>query len=70
MKRLGLRIEVSQDDEMNMMRHWLADAARRFPASTRITCTGGFMPGMLTPEEMAQLAAAKGMEFDRLFLRA
>ena len=26
------------------------------------------MPGMLTPEEMAQLAAAKGVEFDRLFL--
>ena len=28
----------------------------------------GLMPGMLTPEEMAQLAAAKGPEFDRLFL--
>ena len=27
------------------------------------------MPGMLTDEEMAQLAAAKGKEFDRLFLR-
>ena len=27
------------------------------------------MPGMLTNEEMAQLAAAKGKEFDRLFLR-
>ena len=26
------------------------------------------MPGMLTPEEMARLAAAKGAEFDRLFL--
>jgi uncharacterized protein (DUF305 family) len=26
------------------------------------------MPGMLTPEEMATLAAAKGREFDRLFL--
>ena len=26
------------------------------------------MPGMLTPEQMAQLAAAKGPEFDRLFL--
>jgi uncharacterized protein (DUF305 family) len=27
------------------------------------------MPGMLSPEEMAQLAAAKGKEFDILFLR-
>ena len=27
------------------------------------------MPGMLTPEEMQQLANAKGKEFDRLFLQ-
>jgi len=26
------------------------------------------MPGMLTPEQMAQLDAARGREFDRLFL--
>jgi len=26
------------------------------------------MPGMLTPEDMARLAAAKGVEFDKLFL--
>jgi uncharacterized protein (DUF305 family) len=26
------------------------------------------MPGMLTSEEMSRLAAAKGAEFDRLFL--
>jgi uncharacterized protein (DUF305 family) len=28
------------------------------------------MPGMLTPEVMEQLAAAKGVEFDRLFLNS
>ena len=27
------------------------------------------MPGMLTGEQMARLAAAKGAEFDRLFLQ-
>jgi uncharacterized protein (DUF305 family) len=27
------------------------------------------MPGMLTPEQMAALAAATGEEFDRLFLQ-
>lgn len=27
------------------------------------------MPGMLTGEEMAALAAAKGVDFDRLFLQ-
>jgi uncharacterized protein (DUF305 family) len=26
------------------------------------------MPGMLTPDQMAQLDAARGREFDRLFL--
>jgi uncharacterized protein (DUF305 family) len=30
---------------------------------------GALMPGMLTPQAMAQLAAAKGAEFDRLFLQ-
>jgi uncharacterized protein (DUF305 family) len=28
------------------------------------------MPGMLTPEELAQLDRARGSEFDRLFLMA
>ena len=28
----------------------------------------GLMPGMLTPEQLAQLARARGAEFDRLFL--
>jgi uncharacterized protein (DUF305 family) len=29
---------------------------------------GGHMPGMLTPEQMSQLNAAHGADFDRLFL--
>jgi len=29
---------------------------------------GPMMPGMLTPEQMSQLDAARGPEFDRLFL--
>jgi uncharacterized protein (DUF305 family) len=69
MKMLGLRIQVSQDDEMNMMRRWLADRGAAIPGPHSHHEPGGFMPGMLTAEEMAQLAAAKGVEFDRLFLR-
>lgn len=30
--------------------------------------TDSLMPGMLTPQQMEQLSAAKGTEFDRLFL--
>lgn len=68
LKKLGLRIQVSQDDEMNMMRTWLEVRGERIPGPHSHHEPGGFMPGMLTNEEMAQLAAAKGVEFDRLFL--
>ena len=69
MKTLGLRIKMSQDDERNMMRRGLADHGAAIPGPHSHHEPGGFMPGMLTNEEMAQLAAAKGKEFDRLFLR-
>lgn len=69
MKKLGLRIKMSQDDEMNMMRRWLADHGAAIPGPHAHHEPGGFMPGMLTQEEMNALAAAKGVEFDRLFLR-
>jgi uncharacterized protein (DUF305 family) len=68
MKNLGLRIKVSQDDEMNMMRKYLADHGAAVPGPHSHHEPGGFMPGMLTPEEMTELANAKGVEFDRLFL--
>jgi uncharacterized protein (DUF305 family) len=68
LKKLGLRIQVSQDDEMNMMRAWLQVRGEKIPGPHAHHEPGGFMPGMLTNEEMAALAAAKGKEFDRLFL--
>jgi len=69
MNRLGLRIQVSQDDEMSMMRTWLSERGQAIPGAHAHHEPGGFMPGMLTPEEMTALAAAKGVEFDRLFLQ-
>ena len=69
LKRLGLRIQVSQEDEMNMMRRWLEVRGEKIPGPHAHHEPGGFMPGMLTSEEMAQLAEAKGKEFDRLFLQ-
>jgi uncharacterized protein (DUF305 family) len=69
MNRLGLRIQVSQDDEINMMRTWLTERGQAIPGPHAHHEPGGFMPGMLTAEEMAALAAAKGVEFDRLFLQ-
>ena len=69
LKMLGLRIQVSQDDEMNMMRKWLEVRGEQIPGPHSHHEPGGFMPGMLTAEEMSQLAAAKGADFDRLFLQ-
>ncbi len=68
-RKLALRIDVSQQDEMKMMREWLTARGQRIPDPRAHHMMGAtLMPGMLTPEEMAQLAAAKGAEFDRLFL--
>lgn len=69
LKMLGLRIQVSQDDEMDMMRKWLAARGENVPGPHAHHEPGGFMPGMLTPEEMTALSNARGKEFDRLFLQ-
>jgi uncharacterized protein (DUF305 family) len=68
MRMLGKRIEVSQEDEIKMMQEWLKARGQPIPGPHAHHEPGGMMPGMLTPEEMARLAAAKGIEFDRLFL--
>jgi uncharacterized protein (DUF305 family) len=68
MKMLAQRIAVSQNDEMNMMRRWLEVRGQAQPNPHAHHMPGMLMPGMLTQEEMAALAAAKGPEFDRLFL--
>ncbi len=72
MKLLGQRIEISQQDEIKMMQHWLTSRGHEAPDPSAMHDMPGMsmpmMPGMLTPEQMKQLAAAKGPAFDRLFL--
>jgi uncharacterized protein (DUF305 family) len=69
MRKLALRIEVSQRDEIGMMREWLRARGAEVPDEHAHHAHGAtLMPGMLTPDEMSRLAAAKGTEFDRLFL--
>ena len=70
---LAERIINAQQDEIVLMRQWLAD--RRQPLPEVHPTTHGMqhgdhamMPGMITPEQMKQLEAARGAEFDRLFL--
>jgi uncharacterized protein (DUF305 family) len=69
MQLLAKRIELSQADEIQMMREWLS--ARAVPGSSpdaHHAHHAALMPGMLTVDEMRRLADAKGAEFDRLFL--
>ena len=68
MRKLGLRIEVSQEDEIKMMQTWLKNRGQTLPDPHAHHTPGGMMPGMLTMDEMARLGTAKGPEFDRLFL--
>ncbi|HSU12505.1 DUF305 domain-containing protein [Longimicrobium sp.] len=75
MRLLARRIDISQQGEMAMMRRWLADRGQDTTAAMQHDMHAGMpgmqhaaMPGMLTPEEMARLAAATGPGFERLFL--
>jgi uncharacterized protein (DUF305 family) len=60
------RIRISQADEMARMARWLTRRGANVPAPD--AHAGHLMPGMLTPDQMARLAAASGANFDRLFL--
>jgi uncharacterized protein (DUF305 family) len=79
MRKLGLRIHVSQTDEIKMMQHWLDVRGQEAPDPRKHHMDGMdmggmdhgdhvMMPGMLSADEMTRLAAAKGVEFERLFL--
>ena len=95
MRLLAQRIDVSQQDEIGLMRRWLEkrgepvpnvdpvqehhDTAGRAMSMPGMPMPGMsmpgmpmsnmMMPGMLTPEQLAELAKARGPEFDRLFLQ-
>jgi uncharacterized protein (DUF305 family) len=69
MKKLAHRIELSQADEIKMMKEWLQARGQPLPDEHAHHGDGAkLMPGMLTADEMKRLAAATGAEFDRLFL--
>jgi uncharacterized protein (DUF305 family) len=73
---LAERIVVAQKDEIKLMQTWLDDRGLPVPAAdaTHHVMKHGdmehkmLMPGMLTDEELSKLKAARGAEFDRLFL--
>jgi uncharacterized protein (DUF305 family) len=70
------RMVVGQRDEIEFMRNWLRDRGQPVPPPNathhRMKMNGVehdmLMPGMLTPQELAQLDKARNEEWDRLFL--
>jgi uncharacterized protein (DUF305 family) len=66
LQRLAQKIDISQRDEIGFMKWWLEERGQAVPADAQAHAMR--MPGMLTAEQMAELAAARGVEFERLFL--
>jgi uncharacterized protein (DUF305 family) len=75
-RTLAERIINAQQDEILTMQRWLADRRQPVPEAgvmgMKMVMNGMehdmLMPGMLTDPQMKQLDAARGPEFDRLFL--
>ena len=73
---LCARIINAQTDEIALMQMWLRDRHQRVPDAVpgpmpmkmNGMVMNMMMPGMLTDAQMKQLDAARGTEFDRLFL--
>ncbi|HYH78559.1 MAG TPA: DUF305 domain-containing protein [Longimicrobium sp.] len=76
-RTLAERIINAQQDEIATMQQWLRDRKQPVPEVSHggtVSMAAGamqhheHMPGMLTEAQLAQLAQARGAEFDRLFL--
>ena len=65
---MAMRMEISQTDEIAMMRSWLTSRGLMAAQGNPRTMQLMMMPGMLTAEQMRQLEAAEGVHFERLFL--
>ena len=71
---LGRKIQISQTGEIQAMKDWLTDRHQEVPmihadgSAMMKNMDMSAMPGMLTPEQMKALDAARGHPFDELFL--
>lgn len=81
---MARRIINAQNDEIDLMQAWLRDRGEHVPEPRAASADAGdtghamhgahdagheMMPGMLTDEQIAALDAARGEEFDRIFLQ-
>ncbi|MGD2068525.1 MAG: DUF305 domain-containing protein [Gemmatimonadota bacterium] len=75
-RTLASRIINGQNDEIRLMQRWLRERGEAVPEPVTegmgMAVHGGgrhaHMAGMLSPQQMERLGAARGAEWDRLFL--
>lgn len=72
-KELAASIEAAQDPEIDTMTGWLEEWGEDVPSDgmegmDHGDMSGGDMPGMMTEEDLDNLEAASGAEFDQMFL--
>ncbi|MFJ9779106.1 DUF305 domain-containing protein [Amycolatopsis sp. NPDC101161] len=67
---LASRIEKAQDPEIQQMHGWLSTWGAGMPGMSSQSMPGmsGSMPGMMSDADLKQLGAAKGAEFDKMWL--
>ncbi len=65
---IGGKISGSQKDEIEFMSNWLTERGESLEMAGMGHAHHMGMMGMATPDQMQQLAAARGTNFDRLFL--
>lgn len=70
-RSLAAQIEAVQEREIAIMKRWIRGAGARAMTSAQgaLHSSEHAMPGMLSRGQMNQLAQARGLAFDRLFLQ-
>ncbi|MFM6974701.1 MAG: DUF305 domain-containing protein [Agromyces sp.] len=68
-RALAQQIKDAQQPEIDQMKSWLAGSAYEAMATSMPGMDHGMMDGMLSEEQISALAAATGVDFDKLFLQ-
>ncbi|MGN9843650.1 DUF305 domain-containing protein [Nonomuraea sp. H19] len=64
-KELATKIKAAQEPEIQTMEDWLTEWGKPAPEDAM----GHDMPGVMSEEDMKKLEAAKGKQFDKLFVQ-
>jgi uncharacterized protein (DUF305 family) len=69
-RALAGKVKAAQQPEITMMSGWLTGWGQPSAQASGHDMAGmGAMPGLLSEQEVAQLTAAQGVDFDRMFAR-